>query len=295
MVAIYEDKPAFFDEVMNEVKRLDCTYSVIGGDYNVALDSKLDRNDDRMYNPNAVKKLNEWLSEGYSDVWRIQNLESKRFTWIKTNPKITWSRIDYFLISDNLINTTLRTDIIPCVHSDHSAITMEIDLCTGERGPGIWKFNDTFLNDESFNEKMSNLIRGVCRTYDYLPPVELWELLKSEIIKYSREYGKRKSLNEKCERFNLYKILSAIQEQIVTSKDVSNQMVHNMVKVQLEIDSYETLDAKRSAFRCKQNWAKNGELPSKFFFNMEKRNFTKKAMYVARRQGGPLRKTTKKS
>ena len=44
----------------------------------------------------------------------------------------------------------------------------------------------------------------------------------------------------------------------------------NMDKLKAEIDVLETEDAKKSAFRCKQNWFLRGERSSAYFFGMEK-------------------------
>ena len=61
-------------------------------------------------------------------------------------------------------------------------------------------------------------------------------------------------------------------------------------KVREEITAYEILDVKRAAFRSKQLWIQGGEISSKYYFNLEKRNFLSKTMYVVRKKDGMLMK-----
>ena len=166
---------------------------------------------------------------------------------------------------------------------------MQIEICDQKRGPGVWKFNDSLINDETFCQKLEEVIVGCKRVYTYMHRAEFWELLKNQCIEFTRQFAREKCQNEKHERFNLYKIMSAIQGKIAEGGSTEN-LEKGLQSIKTELESYETQDAKRAAFRCKQNWYKSGEKPTKFFFNMEKRNFTRKTMYAARRNDGTLTK-----
>ena len=118
-----EDKPKFFQKVFSCIKELDSVYNVVRGDFNVALDPLKDQNENKWYNNKSNEVIKEWMNyREMVNIWRINNPESKRFTWVKTNPRLTWSRIDYFLISSYLINLNVQTEIVSCIHSNHSAI-----------------------------------------------------------------------------------------------------------------------------------------------------------------------------
>ena len=47
---------------------------------------------------------------------------------------------------------------------------------------------------------------------------------------------------------------------------------------------------KEAAFRCRKEYIQKGESSSKYFYNLERRNFITKTMYVARRKDGTLTK-----
>ena len=89
-----------------------------------------------------------------------------------------WSRIDYFLISVSLAQNCTGCDILPSVLSDHSMVFLTLESVEHKHGPGTWKFNNELLEDDTFCENMSHIIQGVVRTYSYLNPCELWEIVK---------------------------------------------------------------------------------------------------------------------
>ena len=69
------------------------------------------------------------------DIWRIRNLNSKRFTWRSQTP-FRQRRLDYYLISNHLLVYTDEADILPGIATDHSAITLSFNSYTTEgHGP----------------------------------------------------------------------------------------------------------------------------------------------------------------
>lgn len=90
-------------------------------------------------------------------------------SWFNADSSIG-SRLDKFLISTNLIDFTDKCDISPCCMSDHYFV----NLCLNfkdlfPRGPGVWKFNNSLLNDDSFCEYISGRISdlALCKTSFY--------------------------------------------------------------------------------------------------------------------------------
>ena len=126
------------------------------------------------------------------DAWRLRNPEIKRYTWVKTRPKISWSRIDFFLTSQNLMHHCKEATIISCIHSDHNLISIDVDTGLAPRGPGIWKFNDELLRDEVFVENATNLINGIKRSFEDMDAENLFELIKVEFANFSKEYSRKK-------------------------------------------------------------------------------------------------------
>ena len=85
-------------------------------------------------------------------------------------------------------------------------------------------------------------------------------------------------------------MLKKLQVEVTKHKDVSANLLKNIDQVKIELDAFSMRDAKRAAFRCKQQWARSGKISSKYFFNLEKRNNISKTMYATRKNDGTITK-----
>ena len=81
--------------------------------------------------------------------------KKKTFTWTQKKPFIRrW--LDFWLISNAVQDNVSKTDIIPAIKSDHSAITLLFNsLEKQSHGPSYWKFNSRILEDSSYIELIS--------------------------------------------------------------------------------------------------------------------------------------------
>jgi len=86
-----------------------------------------------------------------SDIWRSLNKDEQRFTWRTKSCKIQ-CRLDFFLVSQELIQFAKKCDIVYAPESDHSAVSLVIqpNHLNQKRGPGFWKFNTALLKDEAY-------------------------------------------------------------------------------------------------------------------------------------------------
>ena len=79
-------------------------------------------------------------------------------TWRQKNPLIQ-RRLDIWLISNSLQDEIGKKDIITSVKTDHFAITLDIDIISEtNRGPSFWKFSNSFLDDESYIDLITDEI-----------------------------------------------------------------------------------------------------------------------------------------
>ena len=286
------DNPSFFEDTFNEIHNLNCTHNVVGGDFNVIQDPKLDRNVDRIYHKRSHEVIKNFKnSNDYCDLWRARNPDKKVFTYMASKERLAWSRIDYFLTSNTLQNNCIKATIEASVSSDHSLIGLEIMTEVQKRGPGVWKLNNTLLTDDNFIDELKNIIKGCKRMYNYMRPSELWDLIKFEIKQFARDWSKHKMQNEKSNKFKVYLKLNNLQNDLAV-ETITNQreMIKTIDSLKLELDCFETMDARRAAFRCKKSWVQGGEKMSKYYFGLEKRNHISKTMYVVRRNDGSLTK-----
>ena len=174
---------------------------VIGGDFNVIFDPTLDRkggnfNQTPIYH-DIIDQIDGMVNcYNLSDIWRKRNPELMQFTWRQKNPRI-YSRLDIWLISDNIQDYVKDVSIKQSIRSDHSAIFLEVDSFATDRGKGYWKLNNSFLDEEKY---VSGMIEGLenwskeCE--DFEDARIIWEFLKYKIRCFSLDYGKQKNRNK---------------------------------------------------------------------------------------------------
>ena len=157
-----EDSPDFFDSIRRAIDKfieeIPCDFLIISGDFNLTLDPRKDtkgyRNEN---NPKATEKLSLLMEEfDLHDVWREQNPESERFTYRQKNnatlieeglPPYKQSRLDFFLISGNLLPFVTSCMINYGHRSDHNSISLTIDMLNFKIGKGLWKFNSALVKN----------------------------------------------------------------------------------------------------------------------------------------------------
>lgn len=136
--------------------------NILGGDFNDYLDILLDRSHTMtsiLYNN---KYFQSFLTENdLVDIWRDRNPDKRVFSrkqWV--NGILKQSRIDYIFISRNCMPYTSNCFYKLSSVSDHSYICMKFDFSQIERGPGMWIFNNTLLNDQYFCTRKRDKIRN---------------------------------------------------------------------------------------------------------------------------------------
>ena len=189
-----EDNPELFQEIAAIIQEMDCVNVIMGGDFNVVQDPNVDRNIPVQYNRRNREELQRTI-DNYNlvDIWRESNPEKRCFTWMKNHDRLSWLRIDYFLICEGVSHLCTDCSIIPSIQTDHSMVMIDIQPTECNKGPGIWRLNTQLLNDDEFCENIHNIIRGMLRVYQYMDPIEKWEIIKFEMSRYTREYSCEKA------------------------------------------------------------------------------------------------------
>ena len=60
-----------------------------------------------------------------------------------------------FLIAKDFTASIKKSEILPAIAPDHNAVYISLALSNKcPRGPGFWKFNNTFLNDPQYIDKI---------------------------------------------------------------------------------------------------------------------------------------------
>ncbi len=183
---------------------------ILVGDFNFYSNPKLDKlnvmsskNDNPIYRSDIHSILD---SMSLSDVFRILHTQTRRYTWHSRRKP---SRLDYFFLSDHLLNELMFFKIIPVLHSDHSILNIKISNSHKNRGKGLWKFNTTLLHDEKYVNQIQTIISDSEIEYQNLKDKSLaWEMTKMKIRSYSVPYYVKKKKDKKIFKENLEKELN---------------------------------------------------------------------------------------
>ena len=147
IITIYapnKDNPSFFSKIQNLIQDSNCENTIICGDFNLVLDPHKDTNGYRhVNNPKARMEVLKMMNDlGLVDIYRQQHPNTVRYTWRKKSPS-KQARLDFFLISDTLLDIISNCKIKPAYRTAHSSIELEIKTHPFKMGKGIWKFNNS--------------------------------------------------------------------------------------------------------------------------------------------------------
>ena len=189
------DDIKFLKSVFNEsLGRSRNDYTLFGGDWNAIMDDKLDKlgGAEKHSAQKSQAFLNTMCNDyGLCDILRLHRGKDRIFSHVNRTYR-TSSRLDFFLIDDNLVNFPVCVpNISHGFMTDHSYISLFIKGTAIERGKGYWKFNNSFLDDEKFIENVKVIIQDtVEESYDSYRG--LWDTVKFKIKNYAIKYGGNK-------------------------------------------------------------------------------------------------------
>ena len=93
------------------------------------------------------------------DAWRSRHAHASECTWFNSDLSIG-SRSDSFLMVHELLSTLTSCEISH-VFSDHDFVFFfDVDVThVCDFGPGVWKFNNSLLEDRTYCDFITNLIK----------------------------------------------------------------------------------------------------------------------------------------
>jgi exonuclease III len=120
---------------------------VIVGDLNTPL-SPIDRSSKQNINK-EILKLNHTIDQmDLADIYRIFHPTAAQCTFFSAAHE-TFSKTDYILEHKASQSKYQKTEIIPCILSDHNALKLEINnKSSSKKHANNWKLNNKLLDDQ---------------------------------------------------------------------------------------------------------------------------------------------------
>jgi hypothetical protein len=120
---------------------------VIVGDLNTLL-SPIDRSSKQKIH-NEILALNHTIDQmDLADIYRIFHPTAAEYTFFSAAHG-AFSNIDHILGNKVTLSKYKKTEIIPCILSDHNALKLEINnKNSSKKHANNWKLNNTMFNDQ---------------------------------------------------------------------------------------------------------------------------------------------------
>ena len=174
------DECSFFkNSIFSVLESEEYDHVVLGGDWNLGMDSELDYfgyTQADQVRPKSRKELHSQVNKfDLLDIYRELHPDGHEKTWRKWNKANRVAdkeaRLDYFLVDTSLATFIQQVGVTtPFNHSfDHRPVILTLDFSNVVRGPGYWKFNNAMLNDQEFLKKVDDQIARI--VYEYQEPV----------------------------------------------------------------------------------------------------------------------------
>ena len=289
---------------------VDCDHVILGGDFNFIIDADKDcYGYSRENNVNARNKLIS-ICNKYSliDVWRHYYPGNKQFTWSRSNPN-QGARLDMFFISDHLSSLCFDVKITPGYRTDHM-ISFGVQVGESLRGPGLWKFNESLLQDENYVKVVEECIDRTIEQYAIpiyaqsflLNPCNymnielqikedlfyetLLMMIRGETVKFAKKKAKRAKEKEK------ELILKMENAHLQHCGIRTEESAASFEKCKEELENFRKTEISGLIVRSRTKWHEEGERSSKYFLGLEKRNAMRKSVTALRNGDQILTRTS---
>ena len=266
---------AFFKRLNQQLEEFAQDTIVIGGDFNCALTSNDKRGGKPVSKKSAVIEEISTVCDVYNltDAWRSLNKDKQCFTWRTKSFRIQ-CRLDFFLVSQELIQSTKKCEIVYAPESDHSAVSLvfQSNHLNQKRGPGFWKFNTALLKDEAYVTALKINIPIFKDKYNETHDLGLkWDLIKMEIRGFTIMYSKRKAKKFRDEEKLLHQKVNDLQ--VTANNNPHNRNIRlELQRATARLKKIMLTKNKGAILRSKVRWHEEGERNTKYFYSLEKRH-----------------------
>ncbi len=262
--ALNWDNVQFFTALFSSLPDLKSHKLILGCDLNCVLNAKLDRSKQTAGTlSRSVGYINFFL-QTYKilDAWRFKNPTSRKYSFF-SSAHHSYSRIDYFLLDEQLIPILKSIEYETTVISDHCPVVMGISFPDNIVPQQTWRFNPHLLSNQDFVEYISNHIYLFMETNQNPQTSKgcLWETLKAYlrgiIISYTASANKESA-----------KRLSEIETRIHAidqehSSTPSENLYRERISLQTEYDIIMTDRAEDLHRKSRLNYYESEERASK--------------------------------
>ena len=218
------------------------------------------------------------------DAWRSTHPRVSQCSWFNSDLSIG-SRLDSFLVSREIVSSLSSCEISHCMFSDHDFVTLDVDLSqVFDFGPGVWKFNNSLLEDRVYCALITDLIDQHLRfKHVFISVKEFWESLKEVIRNRTIDFSKAKRRELSYDRVRITNRLIKLKFRLVNG-DLSVRS--EILELESALNAIFTRESEGIKIRSRARWLEEGEKPSRFFFKLGRERFDRNFVFSIYNSGG---------
>ena len=217
-----KDKPReqllFLENLQHSLDKFSDKALIIGGDFNTYLNVSIDKKGGVSEQQSEYSQLLHGFCNDFSlvDIWRIRHENKPGFTRRqRTKCGLVQSRLDFWLISVQLEYQAKHVKVTPGKSSDHSIITLEVELVEShKRGKGLWKFNNELLTDQEYVHLIKDTISNIKENINFKNKNTLWDYVKCEIRSQTLNFSIRKAKQMRKHEIELSNRLNILEQNL---------------------------------------------------------------------------------
>lgn len=260
---------------------------IIAGDFNCVEDIDKDKlGGNPSSGTTGVNELQQFLTaHELVDAWRKTHSNDRIYTW-STKDFTIRSRLDRLYIPQNLLGTTFAS-IRACPLSDHSVAEISIQPNGARaRGKGVWKMNNGILEDKTYQREVRGFIEyWKYRKKEFQSIGEWWDEGKRRIKVITIRSLVRKSRNRRKQEDDLKKKLTQLKNEGRPKPDKIIEIEHQLNDIiQKRLEGVK--------IRSRASWIEEGEKPTKFFFDLERKKQSNAIIYKLEIDGQTVNEDT---
>ena len=269
-----KDTPSFFVSTIEKAVESEGNIIIVG-DFNLTLNTKLDRKGKLCNNDKSMEVLNQAINDlMFQDIWRARNEGVIRWTSQRKKPVHTASRINYGLVSAGLAQYVQSVFYVPGLMSDHSAFFMSICFKEEQRGVGYWKFNNSHLLKPELVDHMNEKLESIVKETQHMDAQDRLEYVKFIAANTAQNWSINYSKDKKLIISQLYENINELEESL--SMTYQEQKYNLLQNSKADLNELESEKARGVIFRTKARWTVEAEHNTKYFFGLEKLKYKAK-------------------
>ena len=272
------DTPHFFQVAFNNLEKFTPNYTIIDGDMNCSL-TEIDRKGSICNNDKSANWLNSHLENGnYVDLWRYFYPEINGYTYHRSRPRLMFSRLDYWFISEAFVQFIDKVELIPGFKTDHTIVQFICVFELFKRGPGYWKLNSSLLLDTDYVDRINDIIDRDLVNVQKGQFGSTWEVFKLTVRGSSIQFAANKKKSKKNMVEVLERKLKKLEKELIDKPTLFANTEEQIRLIKHELSQIVKDKTKGAMIRSRANWNFFGEKPTKYFLNLEKSNATKRIL-----------------